>query len=796
MAKGSRKNPGQKPADRNNEAAIIETPTRVPFWYYILPPSILSLLTALFYWPSLKYPFQFDDVANITKNFSVRSDQSFAGCWKTTGRWIGEYITRLNFKVSRFDPYIFRITNLAIHILTGVVLFFLILELCRFTKIKSFLHKHAVMIATLTSGLFLLHPVQTQTVSYIVQARMEGLAALFIFSSLLFFVKAFQTKNIVLRSLLAFLSLVVGYFSCGTKEISIILPLLAVTIDWFWLSDGRWASFKKRIWFHIILGCTIWGLYLYNFSHKFFTDAVTLQGSTHNNRGNILTEHAHEKISAFKYLISEFKVILHYLVMFIVPAGISVEYDWVISNSFFSYDSILPFMVLLSLFALSVYLMIKKEAYSYISFGLIWFFISVAPRSSIIPAPELVCDYKTYIPALGILLLISITLAKLIDVGIKACKNMPSWFYGRPAQTAFLILLFVPIGFSAFQRNKVWSNPIAFWQDIVEKAPKKARGHNNLGVALSEVARFNEAIPHYYTAIKLDRNYSDPYSNLSVAYASKGMTDQAIAALKEAIRIFPHYPEAYNNLGTLLIKKKEFETAKRVLHTALKLRPYYGKAFFNLGRMYLEQGNEQEAWNHFKKATEGDLDNVDGFLTFGQMCMKMKKFEDAVKAFETAMQRGGRTHQVMFNLSNSYYMIKQYGPAEKMLKQLVAAFPNEHRFAYNLGETLFAQRKFEEAMGVLAKARSLPYALPQAHLRYAHCLEKMERLDEAKGILHEIVKINDAPDQIKQVAQGEIGRINLQQRINSSKNGPVSFTMKDLTEIMAGKTDTTISTTA
>jgi protein O-mannosyl-transferase len=795
MAKRSRKQPGQTSIEKKPEVSIINKPAKVSFWYYILPPSLLTLITALFYWPSLTYPFQFDDVANITKNFSVRYQHSFTGWWKTTGRWIGEYITRLNFKVNRFDPYVFRITNLAIHLITGCVLFFLVLELCRFTKAKSFLHKHAITIATLTSGLFLLHPVQTQTISYVVQARMEGLAALFIFATLLLFIKAFQTQNMIIRSVLVVFTLIVGYFSCGTKEISIILPILAIMIDWFWLSEGQWQSFKKRLWFHALLAFVIWGMFLYNFSSKFFTDAVSMKGSAHNNRGNILTTHAHEKITAFKYLISEFKVILHYLVMFIVPVGISVEYDWVISNGFFSYDSILPFLALLSLFAMSLYIMFKKQAHSYISFGILWFLISVAPRSSVIPAPELVCDYKTYISSFGILFLIAIAITALMNFAIKAIKNMPTWFYDRPAQVAFLSIILIPVGFGAMYRNMVWKDPISFWQDIVIKAPTKARGHNNLGVALSEVGRFDEAIPHYYTSIKLDRHYSDPYSNLSVAYASKGKIDPAIAALKEAIRIFPHYPEAYNNLGTLLIKKKNFDVAKQVLLTALQLRPYYGKAYFNLGRMYLEQGNEQEAWNHFKKATEGDLDNVDGFLTFGQMCMKMQKFDDAIKAFETAFKRGGKTNQVMFNLASAYYMVKRYPSAEHLLKQLVAAFPNEHRFSYNLGEALFSQRKYEEAAKVLAKARSLPHAMPQSHLRYAHSLEKLNQFTEAKQVLHDILQINDAPDQIKKIAQGEIGRINLQERINESKNKPVSFTMNDLNQIMEGKTDTTISTT-
>ena len=261
--------------------------------------------------------------------------------------------------------------------------------------------------------------------------------------------------------------------------------------------------------------------------------------------------------------------------MYLLPIGLSVEYDWKMSPSFFSNDSFFPFLILLGLLTIALYVTIKKQKFSYIGFGLLWFFIAIAPRSTLIPSPELICDYKAYLASAGWLFLIAIGIVAIVNFAIARIKNLPKSFKSPVINFAVLSLLMIPIGFSAQIRNTVWSTTVTFWEDIVEKAPAKARGHNNLGVALSEKNRHSEAIPHYLEAIKLDRYYSDPYSNLAVAYSVNGYPDKAIAALKQAIRIFPHYPEAYNNLGTLMIKKKNYVAAEKILHTALRLRSYY-----------------------------------------------------------------------------------------------------------------------------------------------------------------------------------------------------------------------------
>jgi len=762
---------------------------KVPFWLKIIPPSILGLITLVFYYPSMKYPFQFDDLANITKKFSIRFADPLQNWWRSS-RWMGEWLNRMNFEIGRFDPFYFRLTNIIVHIITGIFVFLLILEGCSRLKKSPFLSQYAFPIAFLTSGLFMLHPVQTQAVSYVIQARLEGLATLFVVANLFFILKAFQSTNMFIRYFLVAIALIVGFLSCGTKELAIMSPLLAILMDWFFLAEGEWGSFKKRIWFHALFTIVVFGGFMNILSAKYFKDIAQLKLTTPNNRGNVLTETARDLITPGHFLISEFKVILHYFQIFLWPLNMSVEYDWKLCDSFFSPDSFFPFLFLLILGLTGLYTLFKQK-FSFVGFGIFWFLIAIAPRSTIIPSPELICDYKTYLSSIGWLFTISVILFSAINFLINKLSsgaNIYKTLASHSLQLLVITILIIPIGYGAMTRNIVWSSSIEFWSDIVNKAPQKARGHNNLGVALSEGGKFEESIPHYLKAINLDRFYSDPWSNLAVAYSAKGETDKAIAALKQAIRIMPNYPEAYNNLGTLFIKKKEYGDAEKALQVALKLRPYYGKAFYNLGRLHFEQEHDEEAWAYFEKATKGDLDTYEGFFTLGQVSLKLKKFDEAAKAFEMALMRSvrenvGNKDQVLFNLANSYFMSKQFDKAEPLFNKLVNAYPHDQRFVFNLAETYLNQKNYDKA-SVLFKR--LSEVVPQASFRYANCLERMNKYGEAREVLQKIVNHEKAPEEMKKMAQNDIGRLNIQEKINS---GNCTLTMNELQQ--AFKTTTT-----
>ncbi len=752
-----------------HHATVTQKNMPLTFWQTIIPPSILAFLTILLYWPSLNYPFQFDDIANISKKFTIRFDNPLVRWW-THSRWFSDWLNSLNFQIGRFEPFWYRLTNVAIHILSGLFIFFLVLNLCGFLKKKAFFFNYRILIATATAGLFLLHPAQTQTVSYVIQARQEGLATLFALATIHFFVQFFVSKKIISKLLSLAGCLMLGTIACGIKEIVVIIPFLLLLIDWFFISQEEWHSFKKHLLVVGLMSICFLGVFFHYHSISLAKDVVTFNiPPTVNNRGNILTVNPFDHITPQHFFISELKVIVHYLAMFLWPFNMSVEYDWKLASGFFSSDVIVPLLILLSLLYLCFWLTITKK-YSFVAFGLFWFLIGVAPRSTIIPSAELVCDYKTYLASVGIYLILSVVLVYVVTGLFAWCKKLPWYTETNLAQenivlNVLVFLMLAPVGMSAFVRNGVWSSSVIFWADNAHKAPNKARVHNNYGVALSEAGQLDEAIVAYHRAIELDKWYQDPLSNLAVAYSLKGNIDEAIQSLQSALMLCPNYPEAYNNIGSLFLQKKAYDDAEQALQRAIELRPYYGKAFFNMARLYEEKGDSEKVWEYLKKATEGDLDIPDVFFKYGLICLRVKKYEEAEQAFLTTLERGGNDQQVWFNLGNAYYLLNKHDKAKTVYEQLTMQNPLDVRYVHNLAETFFAIKEYDKALALFKRSTGLPNPIPQSFMRIASCLELMQKQSEAKGYLNELLTLN-APEDFKKAVKTELARLSIQEKLD------------------------------
>lgn len=729
-------------------------------WYYfVLPPTILSIVTTVVYYPSLHYDFQFDDIANITKHFSIRH-YSFSQLFFNSTRWISYWLNSLHYKIGKFDPFSYRVGDLIIHTVNGILVFFILFIALSGLKNNSFFKRNNFFIALLTSTFFLLHPVQSQTVSYVIQGQLEGMATLFVLGMVLCFLLIHRTHHTIQRYVLTGLLFILAFFSCGTKEIAIVSPILLILVDWFFIAQGSWNELKKRTWLHVALFVLVTSIYIYLLKPHFFIHILGMQAVAKNNIGNIITKNPLDKITPSIFFISQFKVILHYLWIFIYPLNISVEYDWKLVEDFFAPDCILPFIALVSIGFFVIRLLIKNPT-NLISFGMIWFAICIAPRSSIIASPELIADYKTYMSSFGWLFLIAAGLIKLGELVTNKIKNT-SWVLsdvGIQAATAFIFALL--LGTLTNQRNRVWSSGLNFWGNIIKNAPGKARAYNNYGVDLSQkYAKFKEAVPYFKKAIAMDKHYPDPCNNLAVAYARLGNLNGAINSIKQGLRINPYYPEGYNNLASFLLQQKKYDTAKKALEAAIKLRPYYGKAYYNLGRLYIAQKNNEKAWECFKKCcTEGDLDNVGGFSIYAKVSLSLKKYDDAITGYTKALELDPANQEIAFNLGNVYYLAKKYEQAIDIYKRILQHNPNNARVLHNTGEAYCKLNNPAKAINCFKQVPHIKKRIPQMYLRMASCYEQLGEIENAKQELNEAIK-QKLPENIKKLAQQFLKKLN------------------------------------
>ncbi len=726
-------------------------------WHFFLPPLLLSLFAFLFYRPSLHYNFQFDDLANITKLFSIRH-LTFHDLFFNGPRWISFWLNTLHYKFGKFNPFTYRLGNVISHSLTSIMVFFLFYLALSVLKKRPFFSRNAFVIAATTAMIFLLHPVQTQTVSYVIQGQLEGLAGFFIVAISLCFLLLERAKNSITRIVLTVVFFTLAALSCGTKEIAIISPFLLLTFDWFFIAQGNMQLLKRRLPLHAAFFITIFGIYMYFLKPAFFVNIFGLKMEARNNIGNVLTDKSTDKILPLHFFISQFKVILHYLYMFVWPFNISVEYDWKLVKSFFSLDCFLPFVALCVLAWAVIKELYKDKANTYI-FGLIWFFISIAPRSSFIPSSELLTDYKTYTGSLGIAFLLAVGIIKLMLFLAEYIQHDFYKQYRQQINHAFLFFLALPLGWTTYERNKVWRSGEEFWANVIQNAPLKARAYNNYAVALSEKGLYKESIPHYQKAIDMDNAYPDPLNNIAVAYSFLGDLDKAIEALRRSIVIQPHYPEAYNNLASFLIQKKEYEQAEKALQYALRLRPHYGKAFFNLGKICLYRDKQDEAFEYFKSAcTKADLDNESGFQLYGHMAMRLKKFEDAIFAYSKLIEFKPLKENY-FNLAHACFLHQKFEQASAIYQKLLAKDPDERNAWYNLGEVYLGMNNPQQALAAFQRAQALNHPIPNLPLRMAYCHKLLKNFSETERLLNETLKNPAMSEQFKMVARNELAQL-------------------------------------
>ena len=713
-----------------------KTEQQSSFYLLIMSSLVLIILTLLFYWPSLNYEFVFDDVNIIKKFFHIRT-WGIKDLFFNTSRWISVWLNTFCFSLGGFNPFWYRFFNLCFHISTGIILLNLFYRLLNGLKKESFFKNYAAEIAFLLAAAFLLHPVQTQTVTYAVQGQLEGLAALFTSLILLFYFlasKAEEHKKYFFYSA----TIMATILSTGTKEIAIVAPTLVMLMDWFFIAQGSRKDFKTRMPFMLVLSFTSFAFYCWLLKPTLIFKAIGLQLDAPNNIGNIVTETASESISPLSYMKSQFKVTLHYLFIYIWPFNISADYDWKICSNFFSLNCLIPFSILMSIIVLIFY-RLKKDKTDLVSFGLIWFLICNAPRSTIIASSELVADYKAYIPAIGWLFLLSCGMIYLSKDWLK--KNTLRYY---------LVLFAIILGSGSYLRNLVWSSPVIFWQDVVSKGPNKARSLNNLGVELNNAKRWDEAIPLFEQAIKIDSRYWDPYENLAASLAVIGDVDKAIEVGEKSLKINPYSKEAYSNLGSFYIFKNQFQKAEKYLLKSVSFDAKYGKSYYNLGRLYLEQNDPNRAWQNYRKACrEADLDHdIAALLPYAGLSVDLEKWDDAIWAIKRILKLQPNHQDSIehhFNLGNCYTNKKDYNSGIQIFKNHTEKYPEDYRAWCNLSELYLTTGQVDAAGEVLKKASRL-HRYPGIEYQQAKYLLAKGDKAAAKKTLEAVLNSNPAPE--------------------------------------------------
>ena len=532
----------------------------------------LAILCGIVYIHFLQNSFIWDDDYYLTKNPHLKNVDGLKRIWfdiLATPQYYPLVFTSfwIEHKFWGLDPLGYHLDNIIIHCINTILLW----------RILSFLE---VKGSWLAAAIFLIHPIQAESVAWISE-RKNLLSGFFSFLSLYFF---FQFYNLDKssnfnedqngkRSWTVYgISLFFFIYALLSKTIACTLPAVILLIYWWKQNCIRRRSFLMMVpYFAIGLGSATLTIWL----EKFQVGAM-----------------GHEWEFSFvdRFLIAG-RVLWFYIGKLVWPHPIIFIYPrWIIDSSIW-WQYIYPVTFLLLVFMLWYW---RKNIGRGPLTAILFFAGSLFPALgffNVYPMKySFVADHFQYLSCIGIIVLFSSGVDKIAGE--------------KRSQAYFLLLagLLIILGNLTSNQGPVYKNEISLWNDTIKKNPKAWMAYHNLGAALLVENKADEAVSNFKMAIELKPDESDVYFNLGIAFFTLGKTEKAISYYKTTIKLKPDFSEAHYSLATALFSLRKIEEAIPHYHAAIKLTPGYAKAYNNLGAALLVEGKIEEAVANFQMA--------------------------------------------------------------------------------------------------------------------------------------------------------------------------------------------------
>lgn len=678
---------------------------------------IIAVAAALVYSNTFGSGFYFDDGYNITDNYHIKNVFRPDIIWNyNPTRFITLFTVAINYYLGGINVLGYHIVNIFIHILTSCAVFVFVKTTLSISTVNEKSEKlNAGYIALFSALIFAVHPIQTQAVTYIIQ-RAASLASLFYISSVTMYAKYRLAEAKKEKSVYLFLSLGFCVLGMFTKEFVFTLPLMIIVYEFiFFYKGGR--VFRKDLIPYLLT------FFIIPFTIKFLSPRAIKEVSQ-----------ASSQITAYNYFITQFKVIVTYIRLVFWPVNQNLDYDIAASGSFFEPVTIISFLLLAALFGLAVYLFKKEKI---ISFGILWFFISLAVESSVLPIRDVIFEHRMYLPMAGVTFL-------LVYIAVKYLPEK----YLKPLAGAAIIIVIV-LGAAAFQRNKVWANEYTLWNDVVQKSPQKARAYSNRGVALLNLKRYDEAINDFNKTLSLNKTFKNAYFNRGSVYYYKKEYDKAIADFSKTIALDSTYALAYNNLGAILLERHQFSEAvsyfdKAILNDtnyaaaynnrgvlskalgnyqkaaidykkAIEKNKNYAEAYFNLGEVYMLVGNYELAQGYFNRAIELNSNYTEAYYNRGNVLFMTGKATEALADYNFVLQKDTTRFEVYNNRGSVYFMTGRYHQAHSDYTRAIALNKNLVDAYKNRGITNLVLSNYNAAIDDFDKALSINDNIPEVY---------------------------------------------------------------------------------
>lgn len=519
----------------------------------LLHAALVAAVVVAAYAVAIPASFHFDDESQVVHN-PCGDDLAcyLLGATGPAARRVGYATFGLNRALTGPSPSGFRVVNVAIHLAAALLLYAFVATTLRAADRERRLGDGQVAGASLLAALlFAAHPVQTQAVTYVVQ-RFASLAAAFSLAALVLYARSRLQPRAGARAWAG----LAGAVACAvaamrTKEIAFTLPLAVLAWD---LAFAPGPARRRWTWLAPMLAT----LPLVPLAWLRLDQPVSAVLAEASSVTQVQTQ-----AGRLDYLATQWRVVLGYLRMLAWPSGQSIDHDVAVQPWPWGWEAFAAGLALAALLGLGIWLLVRARAPELraAGFGVLLFFLSLAVESTVIPIADVFVEHRVYLPAAG---------AALAAAG--AALHLARRL-GPGRQRALAVVLgawVAALTVTTVARNLVWRDPVSLWSDAVEKAPRRARVHYNLGEA----------------------------------YRNAGDMARAQREWKAALALQPWHAGSLTQMGALALLQGDRAGAEELLRRAITSDPENGPALFNLAGILQEDGREGEALATYRRFVE------------------------------------------------------------------------------------------------------------------------------------------------------------------------------------------------
>ena len=568
----------KRPTGGRAASAVIAAPQKHPSYLWPLIVGSFVALCAVFtvYGPGLNGPFLLDD-DYLPYTLPQFANMAVTG-WVKGNRPLLMLSYWLNFQMSGANTSSYHFFNVALHLLNGVWIYLAVWKIVDWAGTVRWTRE---LTAAFAAGLFLLHPLQTESVTYIA-SRSETLSVFFFLAAFVVFLYSLPKAS------LARTAVVLLLFGAAvlSKEHTVVLPALLLLTDYYWNPGFSFAGVRRNAKLYITIAVVgaAGGLLVLRVLESARTAGFNVAG-----------------ISWYQYFFTECRVIWKYILLYVFPFGQNLDPDVSISRSLLDHGALFGMSGLLGV---SVAAWVYRRNFPVASYGWFVFLLLLAPTSSFVPIADPYAERRLYLPFIGLLLI--------------TAEFVRRWKASRNVVIGVLCSVLVFEGYLTYDRNGLYSSAIAIWQDTASKSPNKRRPNYQYAFALFAAGRCPEAVQKFAYTAALESPSYDLLLDWGLAASCAGDRELALTKLRGATALAPS-AHVLSQLGLEYLKQGKYTEAMDTLNRAIRMDGLLATSYMYRGKVYELQGDTAAAVKDYQRAVELDPTNPEATAALQQV---------------------------------------------------------------------------------------------------------------------------------------------------------------------------------